>query len=85
MERLIILDILGSLAQLDIDAAIAYTRTNDEINIQFVRHTFEECRGDQEMHYNSLIRIIRRLGGRPSEPPIDFKGLGNPKFYRYSS
>ena len=75
MDDKLIIDRLDSLAEVDIDAANAYTQAIKVIDIKLVIGTLEEYRSDHERHYDSLSRAIKNLRGKPPDISPDFKGF----------
>ncbi len=66
---------LSSLAQLDVDAAHAYSQAIDEVDIPSVREHLSKYRNDHDLHYSELSTEIRKLGAEPPEYSRSFKGF----------
>ena len=74
METKDILDMLGSLAQLDVDAYHAYAQAIEKVDLAAVREQLTTYQQDHLRHYQELSRQIADLGGSPPEFSQDFKG-----------
>ncbi len=75
MDKKEVANKLGSLMQLDIDAAHAYGQAIEEINIRSIRDTLEKYRGDHERHINDLSAMITKMGETPPSHSRDVKGF----------
>jgi rubrerythrin len=74
MEKKDVIEMLGSLAQLDVDAYHAYGQAIESIDIGTVRAELSRYQQDHLRHYQELSRTISALGGSPPEFSKDFKG-----------
>lgn len=66
---------LTSLAQLDIDAVIAYDQALEKIENLIVHDDLAKFRDDHRQHFVDLNQHIRDLGGEVVQEKADIKGL----------
>lgn len=66
---------LGDLAQLDIDAARAYSQALEEITDSAIHETISNFKADHHRHIADLSQAIRGLGGTPPTINPDLKGF----------
>jgi hypothetical protein len=74
MDKIRMIQELGALAQLDIDAVHAYGQAIEKIDLPVIREHMMRCRDDHRRHANELSVVIRELGGEPPEFTPDLKG-----------
>jgi uncharacterized protein (TIGR02284 family) len=74
MEQSDILEMIGSLAQLDVDAYHAYGQAIEKVDISSVRQELTQYQQDHLRHYQELSRYIESMGGEAPEFSKDFKG-----------
>lgn len=67
-------DRLGDLMRLDVDAVEAYNEAIEKIENSELRSRLSEYRDDHQRHVRDLTGCIERLGHQPPEPKADFKG-----------
>jgi rubrerythrin len=74
MEHKDILDMLGSLAQLDVDAYHAYEQAIEKVEVASIRDELTKYQQDHLRHYQEISRRIQEMGGSAPEFAQDFKG-----------
>lgn len=74
MEHDEVLENLGDLLKLDVDAARAYDEAIEKIDEMEIRTQLGKYRDDHHRHVSELTTIIRSMGGEPPEPNPDMKG-----------
>lgn len=74
METNKIVDVLVSLAQLDIDAVHAYGQALQQIDITEIYDMISRFQNDHHQHIEDLSRMIMSYGGKPPKFSLDFKG-----------
>lgn len=67
-------DKLGDLMRLDVDAVEAYNEAIEKIENSQLRSKLSEYRDDHQRHVRDLIVCIERLGHQAPEPKPDLKG-----------
>lgn len=75
MDKQELIEELGSLAQLDIDAVHAYEQAIEKIDLPVIREHMMRYRDDHQRHVTELSAAIRELGGEPPEYSPDLKGF----------
>lgn len=65
---------LGDLLRLDVDAVNAYNEAIEKIESSELRSSLSEYRDDHQRHVRDLTVSIERLGHQAPEPSGDFKG-----------
>lgn len=70
-----IIELLGDLAQMDINAIYAYHRAIDGMNIPPIRLKLVSFRSEHEKHLQDISQLIVSYGGNPPERSHDFKGF----------
>lgn len=70
-----LLDILGNLAQLDIDASYAYTQALKNIEDKEIYNNIKDFRTDHEKHIQDLNKIMQFYGGTEYKKQRDLKGF----------
>ncbi|MBH1989872.1 MAG: DUF2383 domain-containing protein [Alphaproteobacteria bacterium] len=68
------LDVLISIAQLDIDDAHAYDQAISNLGDEEIKAKFTLFKSDHERHILELSKLIKELEGKPPEYSRDFKG-----------
>lgn len=74
MEKHEQIELLRTLAQVDIDAVHSYNHALDEITDGIIRSRLEEFRDTHQQHVADLSDTIRDLGGKAPDMSPDFKG-----------
>lgn len=75
MERSEMINKLGSLVQLDIDAIHAYQQAIRKIEVEDVKNQLTLFLGDHQRHVENISAEIRKMGGQPPQFSPDFKGF----------
>ena len=70
-----ILDVLGDLTQLDINAAEAYSQALSQIDDNEIYNQIAEFRNDHQRHVKELTTMIIHLGGEPLKKTKDLTGF----------
>ncbi len=70
-----ILNMLKSLAHLDVDAWNAYGQVVEKIGEADIRTKLEKFRDDHRNHFEALSELIEKFGDSPPEFSRDFKGF----------
>lgn len=70
-----ILDHLGKLIQLDVDATHAYDQAIKNVNEQLIKDKLIQFQSDHRKHIDLLSAKVLELGGTPPELTSDFKGF----------
>lgn len=74
MDREELLEGLGSLAQMDIDAVYVYEEAMEHVDDSEVSDRFARFHDQHRHHAERLSETISRLGGEPPEMKVDTMG-----------
>lgn len=66
---------LNGLIQLDFDASLTYEEALQQVEDQQARSDLQAFMQDHLQHITDLRSVIREVGGTPSEPSRDLKGV----------
>ena len=75
MNREDIIDNLGKLIQLDVDATHAYDQAIKNVSEQIIKDKLIQFQADHRRHIDLLSAKVLELGGTPPELTSDFKGF----------
>jgi rubrerythrin len=74
MDRLIIIDLLNDLIQLDVDAVEAYSHAIKHVEYHDIKKRLLDYQDDHQNHIRDLTAMVQALDGRPIKPTPDLKG-----------
>lgn len=74
MDRLIIIDLLNDLIQLDVDAVEAYSHAIKHVEYHDIRKRLLDFQDDHQNHIRDLTAMVQALDGKPVKPSPDLKG-----------
>lgn len=74
MNRLIIIDLLNDLLQLDVDAVEAYSHAIKHVEYHDIKKRLLDYQDDHQNHIKELTTMVQQLDGKPLKPTPDLKG-----------